>query len=437
MRSGFDASPGSVCTLRGYGDADYQWVLDAAMDKDANVVIVGNFNGSLDFGNGTLTGKGLDDAFVTRFDSAGNASWSKAFGDGDRQEIERVAVDSDDDIFVTGHFSGSMDFGCGPLTSTKGLDVFVGKLDPMGTCLWSRRLGGAGDQFARGIGVDASGDVFLAGSLWGSTDFGEGTITSQGFEDIFLIKLDPDGNTLWAKTFGDSDSQEPWDLAVDEAGNVALTGYVLGKVDFGNEPTTGSGMPDAFVAKFDGDGNAMWSRRFGDASLQFGQSVATSGEDVVIAGEFEGCLDFDDGIECTTGTDYDEFVAKFDGTGALTWHSVIGGAFNQSNIVVAADPLGNIAVTGSFEGSIDSIDPPLESLDAEDGFVAGLNAGGEILWRTRLGGPESQRGTAIAIDPAGPVVVAGTMWGSIDLDPEVVQAAGPGSDVFVARLSRW
>jgi hypothetical protein len=220
--------------------------------------------------------------------------------------------------------------------------------------VWSRRFGASGDQFARGIGVDVSGNVFLAGSLWGSADFGSGPITSEGFEDIFLVKLDAEGNTLWARTFGDADSQEPWDLAVDEAGNVVLTGYLVGKVDFGDGPTAGAGMPDAFVVKFSSDGNALWSRRFGDGGLQFGQSIATSGDSVVVAGEFEGCVDFDDGIECTAGVDYDEFVAKFDVTGAIAWHRVFGGASNQSNIVVAVEPSGSVLATGSFKGSVDS-----------------------------------------------------------------------------------
>jgi hypothetical protein len=83
------------------------------------------------------------------------------------------------------------------------------------------------------------------------------------------------------------------------------------------------------------------------------------------------------------------------------------------------------------------LDPPLESLDAEDAFISRLNADGTVAWRTQLGGPENQRGTAVAVDPAGAIIVAGTMWGSIELDTGTVQAMDYGSDVFVARVARW
>ena len=244
----------------------------------------------------------------------GDHLWSKRFGDANGQFGESVTVDGSGNVFLTGAFLGSVDFGGGPLTSAGQADIFLAKFDPAGNHLWSKRFGDATDQFPRSVAVDGSGNAFLTGYFTGSVDFGGGPLTSAGLEDIFLAKFDPAGTHLWSKRFGDANSQIGQGVAVDGLGNVFLTGYFSGSVDFGGGPLTSAVGYDIFLAKFDAAGTHLWSKRFGDATGQFGLSVAVDGSgNVFLTGRFLGSADFGGG-PLTSAGGYDIFLAKFAGT---------------------------------------------------------------------------------------------------------------------------
>ncbi len=185
------------------------------------------------------------------------------------------------------------------------------KLDPGGSHLWSKRFGSAGTQKPVGVATNAGGSVAVAGELNGSVDFGAGTIESAGNEDVFLVKLGPDGSHVWSDRFGDADRQAPFGLAMDAAGNVVVTGYLKGTVDFGGATLTSDGQEDIFAVKFAPTGVHVWSKRFGDPGSQY---YAIPGFDpagnVVVVGGFADTADFGGGALTSAGEE-DIFVAKF------------------------------------------------------------------------------------------------------------------------------
>jgi hypothetical protein len=134
--------------------------------------------------------------------------------------------------------------------------------------------------------------IVLAGVAYGEVDFGGGPLLSAGQSDIVAAKLDAAGKHLWSKRFGDGDPQHGYSVATDGAGNVVLTGLLYGTVDFGGGPLTSAGGSDIFVAKLDAFGNHVWSKRFGDASTQFGASVAVDSPGNVL---LYGTVDFGGG----------------------------------------------------------------------------------------------------------------------------------------------
>jgi hypothetical protein len=217
--------------------------------------VTGEFDGSVDFGGGLLTSAGLYDIFVAKFDAAGVHIWSQRFGSGFHEVGRSAAVDGFGNVVVTGDIEGSVDFGGGLLTSAGGDDVFVAKFDPAGNHIWSRRYGDASDDFARGAAVDVSGNVIVTGYFYGSVDFGGALLTSAGAQDIFVAKFNPDGHHLWSQRFGAAASDRGQVAAVDGSRNVIVTGEFSGSVDFGGGPITSAGGVDIFVAKFDTDGN--------------------------------------------------------------------------------------------------------------------------------------------------------------------------------------
>lgn len=179
-----------------------------------------------------------------------------------------AAYDPAGNIFFTGSFSGTVEFGGGPLTSAGGFDVMLVKLD--GTCkhVWSKRFGDVFDQAGVDLGFDDSGNVYLAGGYRGSIDFGAGGLADAGStgSNIFVAKLTNDGGLVWSKSFGADGNQQLAAMAVAADGNLALAGSFDGNLDFGGGtlPSRASGTGrDAFVARLSSAGSHLWSKGFG------------------------------------------------------------------------------------------------------------------------------------------------------------------------------
>jgi len=165
---------------------------------------------------------------------AGLPLWSKAFRNAYPYS---VAVDPSGNIVIAGYFHHSLDFGgSAPLNSAGGRDAFVVKLDPSGKALWGKSFGDASDQWVRSIAVDSAGNVIITGDFQDSIDFGGGPLVTIGpFKLVFVAKLDPSGNHLWSKGFGDGSGLDSF-VAVDGSGDVLLTGGLKSTVDLGGGP---------------------------------------------------------------------------------------------------------------------------------------------------------------------------------------------------------
>ena len=159
-----------------------------------------------------------------------------------------MAVDGYNNILVTGQFSGTVDFGAGPLSSSPFYysDIFLAKFSPAGDTVWSKRLGGTSADSGRSVAVDDSDNVLVTGYFVGTVDFGGGSLTSAGL-DIFAAKYSSSGAYIWAKRFGGSSSDSGNTIAVDNIGNVLVGGYFQDTIDFGGGPLTSAGALDAFL----------------------------------------------------------------------------------------------------------------------------------------------------------------------------------------------
>jgi hypothetical protein len=216
-------------------------------------------------------------------------------------------------VLVTGDFGGTVDFGGGPLTSAGAGDIFVAMFSGVnGAHLWSQRFGGITGDAGRGIAADGTGNVLVTGYFLGTVDFGGGALTSAGIDDIFVAKFSGvDGAHLWSQRFGGTSTDVGTGLAADGSGNVLVTGFFSGTVDFGGGPLTTAGGNDIFVAKLSGvDGAHLWSQRFGSTGADVGLGLAADGSgNVLVTGFFQGTVDFGGDVLTSAGGD-DIFVLK-------------------------------------------------------------------------------------------------------------------------------
>jgi RNA polymerase sigma factor (sigma-70 family) len=313
---------------------------------------------------------GYADIFIAKWDPSGGHLWSKRFGESKSQTARRIVTDSMGNVLVTGNFANQVDFGGGLLASAGQDDVFLVKLSPAGDHLWSRRFGGSGDDAGTGLSVDAADNVILTGRFAGTIDFGGGLLPSSGSNDIFVAKLNASGSHVWSKGIGGTGDDSGLGVTLDAIGNALVTGYFSGPVDFGGGPLANAGTQDGFVTKFDAAGAPLWTKPFGGSGYDRGIAVAAdSAGNVLLTGSFAISLDFGIGPLDSMGAS-DIVVARLSPLGDPLWSAAFGDASYDIGFGIAVDAADNAVVTGQFIGSVDFGGGTVSTVDAsEDVFL--------------------------------------------------------------------
>jgi hypothetical protein len=290
-------------------------VLSVGVDAASNVVIAGEFYGAIDFGGGSLTAQGMGSGFVAKFDAAGVHQFSRAFGGMDAIiQRPRCAVTPSGDVVVVGQFTGTIDFGTGALSSTSAYDVFVARFDANGNVVYAKKFGSMLGEGDPNVAIGPDGSTLIAGSTFGQVDlssFGAQPLPYAGGGDIFLLKLDAAGGLVWGKSYGDTLNQYPTGLAVDPIGHVVLTGMIRGTMSFGAGNITGSTGDDVFIAKLDESAQPIWARAVNASGDQNQIIVALDpSANVLLTGSFKDSMQFLSGPGMFSAGDLDIFVAK-------------------------------------------------------------------------------------------------------------------------------
>ncbi|WP_437814680.1 hypothetical protein [Sorangium sp. So ce1078] len=359
-----------------------------ALDAESNVLFAASYTETVNLGGDDLPLSGPDsDMLVVKLDADGRHVWSKHFGSPDNRETEPmdIAVAPDGDPVITGFFRGTVTFG-GPAFETADAsdkDGFLVRLSgDDGGHVYSVRFGdhtgdAPGDQWAKGVGVDAMGRAVVAGTFVSSIDLGPGHTRDDPYNmGVFgwVAQYDAEGMPLWIAGFGhdnDGSTVEIGGVDVDPAGNAGISGVFSGTVRFPStsdprvtRKTTGPSDVDLFIVRLSANGVHSWSKQLGDSTDQrWGlplQGVALDSEgELVFAGGFRGKVDFGGGE--LTANDTDWFVVKFDASGNHRWSHRYGGGAAYQGALGAANhtETREIVVAGVSDGAIDLVDPPL------------------------------------------------------------------------------
>jgi gliding motility-associated-like protein len=216
-----------------------------SLDANSNIYTTGNFYGTVDFDPGPgifdlQTANAAGEGFISKLDSGGNFLWTKQMQGTGSSYGQSISVDGSGNVFTLGSFLGAVDFdpgsGVSILTSGKSESVFISKLDQTGNFVWSNQLSGSEYMGGWGLAVDPAGNSFITGSFFGTINFDPNIcafkLSSVGYDDIFISKVDPGGNFSWVKTMGGIGSDEGLSVALDAAGDVYTTGGFEQTVDF-------------------------------------------------------------------------------------------------------------------------------------------------------------------------------------------------------------
>ena len=413
------------------------------VDAFGNVYVCGWFTGTVDLGGGTLTSAGDQDGFIAKYNAAGALIWSQRFGGPRRDAAYGVAVDPMGNVLVTGRFGQSVDFGGGRRGGKSDWDGFIAKYDPSGGHLWSRCFGDDKElegDFDRDEGFsitvdDRNGAVLVTGHFDGEVNFGGDLLVSQerNSADIFLAKYDAQGDHLWSKSFAGVRHDDAWVIKTDGSGNVFLAGGFEGQVNFGGGLMRSAGTNDAFFATFNSAGVHQLSRRFGGprSDICYGIAINESDE-ILLAGDFHGEVDFGGDLLASAGAS-DAFLVKLDAFGAHLWSQRFGAAGPDQALDVKIDASGDVLMVGRFNETVDFGGGPLTSAGVDDIFLAQYKRSGNHMWSRRYGDPDADVGLEHTIDGTGSIIVTGSFSGTLDFGGGPLTSTGLG-DMFVAKF---
>lgn len=366
-----------------YGDSSNQFAAKIVVDSKDNLIFVGRVYGHTDFGGGPLKAAGSGDIIVAKLDSNGNHLWSRVFGGKDPERAERVAIASNDDVILTGTFTSVVDFGGDLFFSQGKRDAFVARLDgATGAHVFSRQIGGSGDDYGFGVAVDGS-KIVIAGRFEQSINLA-GTLTSAGGTDIYVAALTAGGSVDWKRRFGGSGHEVVHDLVISPTSKeIVLIGEMAGTVDFGAGKLVSAGSRDIFVLGLKSNGTPSYSANYGDKGDQFGKS-----NDVNIW------------LSATTDAD-----------GIVYFGGPLIGKLNLGMFDVA-----------SVAGGTDI-------------FYVALGANGKPLWGRSYGSADADLALGLAVSDNKHMVMAGRTFGSsVDFGSSGVIKCYGGSDGFVAKV---
>jgi hypothetical protein len=466
-----------LCTflsISNNAEAQFQWVSgfggssspemgqSVYLDTDGNVYTTGHFQGTSDFdpGPGVFNLSTFDaypEIFISKLDVSGNFIWAKSMGLFDDDYGHAITTDNFGNVYVTGIFRGNSTIGSSVFIAVGTYDIFLCKLDPLGNYLWQKQFSGSGTHSASSIDLDANGNIYLTGYNSGTCDFDPtaGTfnlISNSGTQDIFVCKLNPSGNLIWAKQMSGPFSEMGNSIQVDNSGNVYVTGSFSGTVDF--DPNVGVynltaltntfNVFDIFVTKIDSNGVLVWALQLGGNQADYGNEITLDPfGTLVIGGTFSGTADFDPTAGVSNISSYglsDACICKLDNSGNLIWAKQFGGVLDDTGNSLTIDSDQNIYVTGTFKGTAD-FDPnsPVFNFLAQgtfmDMYICEVDTNGEYVCAVQISGSSVEVPNSIIIDASQNVHTTGYFVNTVDFDPSpnVFNLIAAGSNVFVHK----
>lgn len=462
---------------------DWQWAKQMAgffskgsgiyVDGSGNIYSTGSFAGTVDFDPGlstyNLMGTGADDGYISKLDPEGNFSWAKAFtGAGGTAGFE-IETDAVGNVYSIGKFNGTVDFnpGAGTFNLSAGSeDIYISKLDNAGNFIWAKSLKGTGsnNNWGYSISLDpTTGDVYTTGWFMGTLDFDPGpgvfNLTSNQ-DNSFILKLDSDGNFLWARSFNSSTPTRGFSIVIDNSGAVYSAGGFEGTADF--DP--GSGVfnltaingADIYISKLDASGNFISVLTVGGAGTEYAIDLKldpTNG-DIYAAGSFDGTVDFDPSAGTYNLTsnsnglyEWDSYIFKLNGSGGFEWAKSVGGLEIDRMAYLALDVTSEnkgVYATGTFGGTVD-FDPGanvnnLTSAGNEDAYLLKLDLNsGDFIWAKSFGGTGEDTPVTMAIDNSGDLYLTGYFYSptlSFETTNGTITFSNPGDypDAFIVKL---
>lgn len=443
---------GAPAWATGFGGLGIDTPRDLAVGPGGEAYVVGYFDGEAKFGRaGTARAAGdpaakkpTSDGYLLALDAKGAPAWVRTFG-GPRDDVANGVAVRGEQIAVVGAFLDELKLGELVHKATGSDDMFVAVFDRRGEPLWLWHGGSIDSDGANAVAATPDGGWLVGGSFSNTATFTAHTLISKGGTDAVLLKFAASGDLEWLKQFGGRYNDTIKALAVDAQGGIYVQGQFRDVAAWGGAPLTAGGGADndIVLAKYDLNGDHVWSQRFGSPFDEAAGGVCVDpAGNVAMTGSFDRTISFGAGDEHTAIGESDAFVARYTGAGALQWAKTYGSEREDAGQGLACDAAGNSIATGWFQNQVDFGDGARSSKGNKDVFAVKLDPRGELMWARTFGDKDHDQGRAVARGSDGAVYLAGIFrFGLRVVEPalESVRAEGdriPKPDTFVLKLDR-
>jgi hypothetical protein len=434
------------------------------IDLDGNVYTCGFFLGIADFDPNAseyeLTSNGETDVFINKIDESGNLIWANKIGGIRNETSYSIVVDNDANSYIVGSFQDTVDFNSGnDIENLISLNqsIFLTKIDGNGNFIWAKSLNGnlnsIGDVFS--VTLDNDNNIYCTGYFKDSIDFDPSTseyfLNGGNAGDVFVLKLNSNGNFIWAKKMGGAATDKGNEIQCDENGNVCITGIFQGQADFNPNSEINNlqsnGQFDIFVIKFDSEGNYLWAKSFGGSNSDYGNVISVDSLGFIYtSGQYFSTVDFDPSsltFNITSAGTWDIYINKFDSNGNFVWAKSMGGGAGDEAFGLFTDRSGNIYSSGKFRDTAD-LDPGINqqnyiSKGDYDIYFGKYDTDGNLIWVNTMGDEFVDYAYTSVVDLNENVYYIGTFDGTVDFDfttNESILSTSNQSDIFISKISQ-
>jgi hypothetical protein len=394
-----------------YGSNRSSYGYSIAHDGAGNIYLAGYTNdttpGIMASGGFQNTyGGGTNDAYLAKFDAAGNRLWATYYGGTGDDQAYGVCTDSQGNVYLTGYTGSNAGIASGGFQNTYGggtYDAFLVKFDGAGNRIWSTYYGGNRSSYGQSVAVDASGNIYMEGY---TSDTLTGSIASGGFQntnsggtyDAFVAKFDASGNRVWGTYYGGTGSDQGQCMTLDASKNVYLAGFTSSNnnISFNGHQNTYGGGTDAFLVKFDSAGVRKWATYYGGTGTDEGRSIAAGAGHIYLSGRSGSNSAIASGGFQNTygGGTYDAFLVKFDTSGARKWATYYGGSGSDAGYGLAVDGMENIYQSGRTASSANIASGGFQTAFGGnvDAMLVKFDSSGARLCATYYGGSGNNTG---------------------------------------------
>ncbi len=400
--------------------SDYKRGGLVSVDSQGSLYVGGHTLGDIE-GQSNLGGY---DGFLSKFDNDGNKIWVKQLGSSSHDYVKSVK-ESSGYIYVSGFTYGSFDGEENSGTS----DLFVSKYDGNGNLKWTEFLGGSNSEATAEFGsltLDSQGNVYIAGSTWG-TFYGH---YRNSTSDAFYVKLNSLGERQHVQMLSTDNYEQGNDIAIDEdvnnnGGGVYLFGNANGDIIDGDNDTKAIGNTDVYLIKYGLDNTLKWARQLGSTGNENAQSIVIDKNgSVYISGISDGSFDgkSNNGLNAI-------YITKFDYNGNKKWTRLYGTNGSEDRLGLAVNYNNQLYITGTTNGNLNGeINNGLF-----DGFISEFSPNGEIIWTQLLGSNKNDVINSISIQDNGNIFVSGFTSGEISGKP----VSPSGTHIYVSSLKPY